>query len=140
MTIKQMAAELKVSPQAVYQKLRNNEIDVKTLTTGKNRDLTSEGEYIVRQLFSEDTPQPVKKDQQAEIEKEVVELRKQVAELLEKNKELKESNESLREDKEYFKKALDKAQDNLSEFKALLPGPTQPRRLTWRERFSGKIK
>ena len=149
MTIKQLAKELKVSPQAIYQRLQSHKIDVKTLTHPVTKELTSDGEFVVRSMYNQEIKQGSKqalaeKQSRQEELKEIEELRKQAADLIEKNTSLKKRVEELEADKEYFKKALDKAQDNISEIKALLPGPSQnnakPERLTWRERITGRRK
>ena len=59
MTIKQKAEELGVSPQAVYQRLKRNNVDVSSLTDKETKELTGEGEIIISKLFSSET-QPIK--------------------------------------------------------------------------------
>ena len=147
MTIKQIAKELKVSPQAIYQRLQSRKIDVKTLTHPVTKELTSEGEFVIRAMYDQGNNQGTKQGftEKQDNSKELEELRKQAAELIENNSILKKRVEELEEDKEYFKRALEKSQDNFSEIKNLLPGAGETgggteRKLTWRERFTGKIK
>jgi predicted DNA-binding protein YlxM (UPF0122 family) len=51
MTIKQMADKLGVSPQAIYQKLKKNGVEVYKLTDKKTKELTAEAEVIINKLF-----------------------------------------------------------------------------------------
>ena len=67
MTIKQMATKLGVSPQAIYQKLKKNNIEVYSLTDKKTKDLTGEGEVIITKLFSSD-PAEIKPSKQTVID------------------------------------------------------------------------
>lgn len=138
MTIKQLAKELKVSPQAVYQRLQTRKIDVKTLTHPVTKELTSDGEFVIRSMYNQEIKQGTKQaltEKQGE-SKEVEELRKQAAELIEKCSSLQKRVDELEEDKDYFKRALEKSQDNMSEIKKLLSGTSE--RLTWRERITGR--
>ena len=140
MTIKQLAKELKVSPQAVYQRLQTRKIDVKTLTHPVTKELTSDGEFVIRSMYNQEIKQGTKQaltEKQGE-SKEVEELRKQAAELIEKCSSLQKRVDELEEDKDYFKRALEKSQDNMSEIKKLLSGTSE--RLTWRERITGRRK
>jgi len=142
MTIKQLAKELKVSPQAVYQRLQARKIDVKSLTHPVTKELTSDGEFVIRTMYDQGINQGNKQTftEKQDDSKELEELRKQAAELIEKCSTLKKRIEELEEDKEYFKRALEKSQDNVAEIRKLLPGADEPKRkLTWRERFTGKV-
>ena len=140
MTIKQLAKELKVSPQAVYQRLQARKIDVKTLTHPVTKELTSDGEFVIRSMYNQENKQGSKQaftEKQAE-SKELEELRKQAADLIEKCSSLQKRVDELEEDKEYFKRALEKAQDNLSDIKALLPGAGGSERRSFWQRLTGK--
>ena len=155
MTVKQLAKELNVSPQAVYQRLQARKIDIKTLTHPVTKELTSDGEFVIRSMYeqanNQDGKQPLtEKQSRQEEKKELEELRKQVASLIEKNSSLEKRIEEVTEQRESFREALQTSQ-RLQEqmLNRFLPEPkpaeekpasTEPRRLTWRERFSGKIK
>jgi DNA repair exonuclease SbcCD ATPase subunit len=145
MTIKQYAVKEGVSPQAVYQRLKNNKIRVDSLTEKGSGDITGEGIVILDKLFNPENRQikPAKDEKIEALEQQVSELRAKLSSKEECIKRLEEQAASLKEDKDYFKQALDKAQSNFSELKALMPGaqasPAGDRKLTWRERFSGKI-
>ena len=145
MTIKQYAKQAGVSPQAVYQRLKNNKIKIDSITERGSGELTGEGTAILNKLFNPENRQikPIKDERIEALEKQLSELRAQLSSKDERIKSLEEQAASLKEDKEYFKQALEKEQTNLSEIKALLPGPGKPaaadRKLTWRERFTGKV-
>lgn len=146
MTIKQYAEQLGISPQAVYQRLKKNKLKVESLTEKGSGDLTGEGTAILNKLFDPENRQtkPIKDERIEALEQQIAELRAEVSSKAERIKSLEEQAASLKDDKEYFKQALDKAQNNLSEIKALLPGPGEKpgtgRKLTWRERLKGKIE
>ena len=63
MTIKQIAKELNVSPQAVYQRLQARKIDVKTLTHPVTKELTSDGEFVIRSMYEQDKKQSLTEKQ-----------------------------------------------------------------------------
>ena len=145
MTIKQMATKLGVSPQAIYQKLKKNNIEVYSLTDKKTKDLTGEGEFIITKLFSSD-PAEIKPSKQSVIDglqEQVQTLRTENAVLVERVKALEEQVSTLKADKESLSAALEKAQDLHQRTLAALPAPgqtVQRDRLTWKERFTGKIR
>ena len=154
MTIKQLAKELKVSPQAVYQRLQARKIDVKTLTHPVTKELTSDGEFVIRSMYEQDNKQALtekqsRQDEKKELEKEVEELRKQVASLIETKTSLEKRVEEVVGEREAFRDAMQTAQRMQEQLiNRFLPAP-QPeeektasagnRKLTWRERFSGRL-
>ena len=150
MTIKQLAKELKVSPQAIYQRLQTRKIDVKGLTNPVTKELTSDGEYVIRQMYSQEINQgsgqalSEKQSSQDKDTKELEELRKQVAILIEKNSSLEKRIDELKEEKEAFREAMQTSQ-RLQEqlMNRFLPAAgetssTEPEKLTWRERITGR--
>jgi len=142
MTIKQYADQQGVSPQAVYQRLKKNKIKVESLTEKGTGELTGEGTVILDKLFAAENRQikPTKDGLIEELNKQITELRAQLSSKEERIKSLEAEVESLKSDKEYFKQALDKAQNNFSDIKALLPGAGgDQRKLSWRERISGRL-
>lgn len=145
MTIKQYAEQLGISPQAVYQRLKKNNVKIESLTEKGTGELTGEGTIILNKLFDPENRQtkPAKDERIEALEQQIAELRAELSSKTERVKSLEEQAASLKEDKDYFKQALDKAQNNLSEIKALLPGPDEKpgtgRKLTWRERISGRM-
>ena len=155
MTIKQYAQKAGVSPQAVYQRLKKNKIKVESLTEKGTGELSGEGIVILDKLFDpENRPTKPPKDEMIEaLEQQIEALRVIVSTKEERLKSLEAEAAALREDKEYFKQALDKSQNNLAAIKNLLAGPEQPkpeqpkqepaaaesRKLTWRERITGKV-
>jgi archaellum component FlaC len=144
MTIKQYAEQKGISPQAVYQRLKKNKVKVESLTEKGTGEITGEGMVILDKLFSSENRQikPIKDDLIEEQNKQLSTLREEKASLLETVKRLEAEVSSLKEDKDYFKQALEKEQNNLSEIKALLPGKpaASSDRLTWKERLTGRRK
>ena len=151
MTIKQLAKELKVSPQAIYQRLQARKIDVKTLTHPVTKELTSDGEFVIRSMYEQDSKQPLtEKQSRQDDKKELEELRKQVASLIEKNTSLEKRVEEVVGEREAFREAMQTAQRMQEQMlNRFLPAP-QPeeekpaaaagsRKLSWRERISGRI-
>lgn len=140
MTIKQYAEEHGVSTQAVYQRLKKNKIQVETLTEKGTGELTGEGTVILDKLYAhESKPSKPTKDEQVEtLTKQLSTIRQENVELIEKVKRLEAEVDSLKQDKAYLAKALEREQLN---FTQLLPGPGQtsdPVRLTWKERLTGR--
>jgi len=151
MTIKQLAKELKVSPQAVYQRLQTRKIDVKTLTHPVTKELTSEGEFVIRAMYEQENKQGSRQDlsENQSSTKELEELRKQVSDLIEKNTSLEKRVDEVIQERESFREALATSQ-RLQEqmINRFLPEPqaeskqtsTEPAKLTWRERITGRRK
>ena len=151
MTIKQLAKELNVSPQAIYQRLQARKIDVKTLTHPVTKELTSDGEFVIRSMYEQDSKQPLtEKQSRQDDKKELEELRKQVASLIEKNTSLEKRVGEVVGEREAFREAMQTAQRMQEQMlNRFLPAP-QPeeekpaaaaggRKLSWRERFIGRI-
>ena len=146
MTIKQYAEKIGISPQAVYQRLKKNKVKIESLTEKGTGELTGEGIIVLDKLFNPENRQtkPAKDERIEAMQKQISDLLAQLSSKEEQIKGLEKENSSLKEDKDYFKQALEKEQNNLSEIKALLPGPGQPtsedkpRKLTWKERFTGR--
>ena len=152
MTIKQAAAKYQVSPQAIYQRLKKKKILVESLTDKETGELSPEGEMIIDNLFNKEK-QPIKANSRAyaeEQENTIKELRAQIAELVEQKKAADERADFFKaqqaETNEALKKALDLQQQMVNR---LLPAGDPPddkapsaggqRKLTWRERFSGRL-
>lgn len=139
MTIKQLAKELNVSSQAIYQRLQKKKIDVKTLTHPVTKELTSDGEFVIRAMYEQRTKQGLAEKQESEDkkDKEIEELRKQVQELIEKNSILEKRVEELKQDREMFRDMAERSQ-RLQEqvINRFLPGKVEKRSL-W-QRITGK--
>lgn len=148
MTIKQYAAEHGVSPQAVYQRLKKNKIRVETLTENGSGEITGEGMVVLDKLFSPENRalKPLKDEKIEALEAQLSTLKEIKARLEESNEQLTQRVEELKKDKETWAQAYLKQQEiNLTLTKALpapkeeeKQEPAQPRRLTWRERFTGR--
>jgi Mn-dependent DtxR family transcriptional regulator len=152
MTVKQLAKELNVSPQAVYQRLQKNKIDVKTLTHPVTKELTTDGEFVIRSMYNQDDSKALTEKQSSQVnqDKELEELRKQVKELIEKNSTLEKRVEEVIGEREAFREAMQTSQrmqeQMLNRFlpepkpaEENKPQPVNPRKLTLRERFTGRI-
>jgi AcrR family transcriptional regulator len=150
MTVRQLAKELKVSPQAIYQRLQARKIDIKTLTNPVTKELTTDGEFVIRTMYEQEHNQSLtEKQSRQDQEKELEELRKQVASLIENKTSLEKRVEELIQDREAFKSIAEKSQQLQEQMlNRFLPEgepeeekqpPASPRKLTWRERISGKI-
>jgi len=152
MTIKQLAKELKVSPQAIYQRLQSRKVDVKKLTNPVTKELTSDGEYVIRQMYSPENNQGSnqsftgKQSRQDEKDIELEELRKQVASLIEKNSSLEKRVEELKEEREAFREGMQTSQRMQEQLmNRFLPAAGETtgggtEKLTWKERITGKRK
>ena len=52
MTIKEFSKKMGITPQAVYQKMKNSSIDLNSIKDAKTGELTDEGLEILNNLFS----------------------------------------------------------------------------------------
>ena len=146
MTIKKLSEELGVSPQAIYQKLKKSKVDVRKLVDYQTRELSADGEYTIRKLFSHDASEPKQTKQSIidEYVKQVEGLNLELATVKEQLKAAEEKCSQLAVDKDNLTKALLQAQDlHQKALERMLPaaGETVKReKLTWKERFTGKIR
>ena len=147
MTIKQAAEKYKVSPQAIYQRLKKQGVNVNSLMDKETQELTPEGEMILDKLFDKKSA-PLKANSTAyaeEQKKQITALNIEISTLKEKIEGLERELAAAREDRDYLRLQLDKAQDNLTENIKRLPAPGQTvtgetkQRLSWRERITGRI-
>ena len=144
MTIKQMADKLGVTPQAIYQRLKKNGVQISTLIDRETKELTGEAEVIIGKLYGPDQSEikPTKQSVIDALNEQVQTLRTEKAVLLERIKSLEESVSSLKSDKESLTTALDKAQELHKQTITLLPAPGQvsqtSEKLTWKERLTGR--
>lgn len=145
MTIKQYAEQKKISPQAVYQRLKKNKIKVESLTEKGTGEISGEGMVILDKLFSPENRQikPAKDDLIEELNKQLSTLREEKAALLERVKQLEAEVSTVKEDRDFLRKTLEREQSNFTEIKNLLPGAGaaagDQRKLSWRERFTGRL-
>lgn len=146
MTIKQMAAKHNVSPQAVYQRLKKQGVNVNTLMDKETQELSPEGEMILDKLFDKKSA-PLKSNSTAyaeEQKKQISALNFEISTLKEKISALEKENAALKDERDFLRKALEKAQDNQADTLKLLPGAGKTsagdqRKLSWRERISGRL-
>jgi molecular chaperone GrpE (heat shock protein) len=146
MTIKQYAAEHKVSPQAVYQRLKKNKIRVETLTENGSGELTGEGIVILDKLFNPENRaiKPLKDEKIEALEAQLAAIKADNEAKQAKIDLLTQRAEELKQDKENYFQALLKSQDALADHIKRLgegkPSGGGSERLTWRERFTGRRK
>lgn len=146
MTIKQYAVDHKVSPQAVYQRLKKNKIRVETLTENGSGELTGEGIVILDKLFDPENKaiKPLKDEKIDALEAQIAAIKAEKESLQTRVDLLTQRVEELKQDKDNYFQALLKSQDALADqIKRLGEGNPSGRsheRLTWRERITGWIK
>lgn len=144
MTIKELAKELGVSPQAVYQRLKKKDVDVRKLVDFDTRELTTDGEYAIRKMFDRpgDDNKPTKQTMIEEYNKQIEELRSLNQDLQDKLRDCEARIRSLEKDKEFYQSTCEKAQSLQEQMlNRLLPGKAEqlPEKLTWKERFTGRV-
>ena len=114
MTIKELSTRLKVSPQAIYKRVKAAGVALDGLKDKQTGELTQEGEALIRGLF-EPLNQVENKD------KELI-------------AQLKAKVETLEQEVEYLRKALDQAQQLQAMALQRLALPA-PRRGWWSKLF-----
>lgn len=134
MTVTELAKELNVTQQAIYQKLRRRKIPLDSMQDTQGA-LTKDGETQIREMFI--NSKQTQLDSLNNIYKEREELREQIRELKQRNEELesrlKASEEETRkqaetirvltEDKGYLQLALQREQENQRQAMLLLAPP-----------------
>jgi len=151
MTIKEYAAQHKVSPQAVYQRLKKNKIRVETLTENGSGEITGEGMVVLDKLFDPENraTKPLKDEKIEALEAQIADYKELKAKLEAQLEYLTKRAEELEKDKESWAQACLKQLDINNSLMKALPAPqeeskqgggSKPRRLTWRERFTGRTK
>lgn len=155
MTIKEFSKKMGITPQAVYQKMKNSSIDLNSIKDAKTGELTDEGLEILNNLFSKggasegkenaaliDKITALKNELNAERVKSEF-LNKRIEELeADRDRWYKEAMEQRELVKEAHKSIAVQAQAvGASNVKLLMEsGKVNPRKLTLRERITGRIK
>lgn len=112
MTIKQAANLYGITPQAIYQRLKKEDINIDKLKSKENGELTPDAELVFSKLFTRHEGQKVEsfksimEAQKVEIES----LQKERQELLLQLKRLENENAELKNDKTNWSRALEAAQ------------------------------
>ena len=117
MTVKEAAALYGVSTQAIYQRLAKAGKKAKDVTTGKNADLTEEGEAFLSECFAIDargTAPTVEK-----VCNRCKELESEIAALKQINKALQAQIETAEADKEHLRALLAQEQQLASQAQQL---------------------
>ena len=145
MTIKQYAAQHKVSPQAVYQRLKKNKIRVETLTENGTGELTGEGIVVLDKLFSPENRaiKPLKDEKIEALEAQLSAIKSENAVLQTKVDSLTEMVGILKQSNETYIKLLEQEREqNLEMVKRLPAGSAEgsaEKRSFW-QRLTGKGK
>lgn len=132
MTIKEAAGQYGITPQAVYKRLRENKIEVKTIIDAKTKHLTADGEGVVKRLFDgEGQNKPlmihVEKASWEALNAEINQLKEKLSDL-EKDIQAKEKRiDELESDRTFFKEQIAAAQAERTELINRIP-TTQERR------------
>lgn len=126
MTIKEVAAKVGLSHQAIYKRLRARGKRAEDIV--KAGVLTEEGEALMMELFPSlrDEPQP-SAESPSEVEKrlqdEVAKLQEKVVKLGAEVARLEERAANLTEERDYLRKALDQSQQLQAMTTAKIPSP-----------------
>ena len=125
--------------------MKKQGVNVNTLMDKETQELSPEGEMILDKLFDKKTA-PLKANSTAyaeEQKKQIAALNIEISTLKEKIEGLERELAAMKEDRDFLRAALTKAQDNQADTLKLLPGAGQStakeRKLSWRERFTGRI-
>lgn len=129
MTIKEAAAKYGISQQAIYQRLKKNNIAVESLKDQENGGLTPDAIGILENLFGESSAKF--NQQKLNVQEELTRLRALVQSLEHENELLKIKLEAANAAKET---AIETLNQERSMFTRLLPAP---RPSLW-ERLKGK--
>lgn len=136
MTVQEAAKLYGISKQAIYQRLKAKDYDIKQLKDSSG-NLTEEGERILEQLFDrtsvigegDPAPQPTRKEPPKQenplllqAQKQVDDLTKQVNILQREVNLLTNQVDALKEERDYLRRALDQAQQlHAMTMKQMLP-------------------
>lgn len=145
MTIKQYAAQHKVSPQAVYQRLKKNKIRVETLTENGTGELTGEGIVVLDKLFNPENRaiKPLKDEKIEALEAQLAAFKAENAVLQTKVDSLTDMVGILKQSNETYIKLLEQEREqNLEMVKRLPAGPSEgvPGKRSFWHRLTGRGK
>ena len=160
MNIREFAAKNGVSRQAVYSKLKAAGIALTDVTQDGTGVLTADGQAVLERLYGSFSTRQDKSTDTLTTMVSTVYV-EQIAALTAERDAMKQANEvmsakivgleeinrDLQQERDYLRSALEREQD-ISTRLALLQAPPEhsqsetaaPRRLTWRERLTGKVK
>lgn len=160
MTIPEMAEKHGVSKQLVYRKLKTVGLDVSTLMSGKKGVLSVSGERVLEELLTSTGESPSVSVRPSPSRDDVDQLTEKVDQLQsaldEANAALKASNERVRElelsaevlsvklvaaesERDFLRASLAREQSEVQHV-ALLLSAAPARKLTLRERLTGRIR
>ena len=135
MKIKDVAQLTGYSHQFIYKKIKASGFSLDELKDGETGHLTTDGEQIIRELFSiPDGASPVVNQDATEMRNQVATLEKEVETLKHQVELLNQQIESLTGERDYLRETLDKSQQlqmaTLATVK-LLPSGERKRRSLW---------
>lgn len=114
MTIREVAQLTGLSHQAIYKRIKAQGLKLDELKDKATGQLTPDGEAIIRELFTVESPanSPVN-GKKAAVSNQVEELRNQVAELTTEVEKLRNQVASLENERDFLREALEREQKNL---------------------------
>lgn len=113
MTIKEAAVKYNVTVQAIYSRLKANNISVESLKEPGKSELSADGEAVLNKLYSSNEGEKPEsyKSMCERLQARVYELEKNEAALLEKVNNLSSEIQALRKDKEQLAQIAQQAQE-----------------------------
>jgi len=117
MTIKEAAAKYGVSPQAIYKRLNQQNVQLSTLKDPDTGELTADGEAVITQLFNQ--PKPAVHNQ---LRDEITRLTTELAKLTTENEALRARVHELEADKAFLQ---GQNSELLTRIPPALPAPGQ---------------
>ena len=113
MTIKEAAAKYNVTVQAIYSRLKANNISVESLKEPGKTELSADGEAVLNKLYSSNEGEKPEsyKSMCERLQARVYELEKSETALLEKVNNLSSEIQALRKDREQLAQIAQQAQE-----------------------------
>jgi predicted nucleic acid-binding Zn-ribbon protein len=144
MTIKDIAQRMGVTPQAIYKRLKAQNIVLDDLKDSKTGHFTAEGEARIQELFAQASPAAAPDSAEVEVlTTRVEELTTEVERLTTKVAELTTKVESLESERDFLRSTLEREQQlhgiTLTKLpQALPPAQTESRLRGWWNRIRGR--
>ena len=114
MTIREVAQLTGLSHQAIYKRIKAQGLKLDSLKDKATGQLSADGEAIIRDLFSINSPaDPPDNGKGTAVHNQVEELRNQVAELTTEVEKLRNQVAGLEGERNFLREALEREQKNL---------------------------
>ena len=139
MTVKEFAALVGVSHQAIYKKLKGRGVALDSLKDKETGQLTEEGEALLRSIYHIQEEPEAQAEEAAEVEREaappadqkpksglrnqVAELQNEVEKLRNRVATLEERERELKEERDFLRLSLERSQQLQAMTAAKLPNP-----------------